>query len=386
MTTQNAATRLISLDAFRGLTIAAMVLVNNPGDWTHIYAPLQHAKWHGWTITDSIFPFFLFITGVSMALSLGRHTKTGMQRFSLLVKLWKRAAIIFLIGLSLNLIPLIDFSHVRILGVLQRIALCTAIAAPLVLYFRWQLIVVWIAGLLTLYTAIMLYVPVPDIHGVFAVGALEPGRDVGAFIDRLFLTDHMWASAKIWDPEGLFSTIPALCSQLFGVLLGRFLLSNFTPQEKTRWICIAGLSCLVLGSLLDIYVMPINKSLWTSSYCVFMAGFACILFAAFYWFLDATETKAVRLKAEKYCRVFLIYGMNALFIFAFSGVVAKMLSFIKVATTEAKEVSLKTLLYSQMQLLPLNELNTSLLYAIVMNGMMFAMAYFLWKRKWFIKV
>ena len=157
--------RLTSLDAFRGFTIAAMVLVNNPGDWNHLYAPLAHAKWHGWTFTDWIFPFFLFICGVSMNFSIGQRAQQGADRPALLIQLLQRALIIFLIGLSLNLIPSFHFATLRIPGVLQRIALCTMLAAPIVLYCSWRAQCLWIIGLLALTSVLMLGVAVPDQYG-----------------------------------------------------------------------------------------------------------------------------------------------------------------------------------------------------------------------------
>lgn len=172
----SSAPRLASLDAFRGFTIAAMVLVNNPGDWGNLYAQLEHAPWNGWTFTDWIFPFFLFIGGVSMAFSLGRLAEAGANKPALLAKLARRALLIFLIGLALNIIPNFNFATVRIPGVLQRIALCTLLAAPIVVYFNWRGQLAWIAALLAIYSAFMLWFPVPG----FGAGVLEPGRDFGA--------------------------------------------------------------------------------------------------------------------------------------------------------------------------------------------------------------
>ncbi|CUI06188.1 N-acetylglucosamine related transporter, NagX [Janthinobacterium sp. CG23_2] len=269
--------RLASLDAFRGFTIAAMTLVNNPGDWSHLYSQLEHAHWHGWTFTDWIFPFFLFIGGVSMAFSLGRLAAAGADKPTLLRKLAVRAAIIFLIGLALNLVPGFDLSTVRIPGVLQRIAICTLLAAPIALYFSWRQQVLWIIGLLALYSVLMLWVPVPGI----GAGVLEPGQDVGAWIDRLLLDGHLWPQSKTWDPEGLLSTIPALCSQLLGVLAGRWLLSSHSRTEQTVWMLLAGLALLWIGAMLDVVLMPINKSLWTPSFCLFMTGWALIVFSSF---------------------------------------------------------------------------------------------------------
>jgi len=374
--------RLTSLDAFRGFTIAAMVLVNNPGDWGNLHAQLAHAKWHGWTFTDCIFPFFLFIGGVAMTLSLGRLAAEGADKPRLLLKLAKRAALIFLIGFLLNLIPRFDFDSVRIPGVLQRIALCTLLAAPIVVYLGWRAQLVVITLLLTLYSVLMLWVPVPGI----GAGVLEPGQDFGAYVDRMLLGGHLWVQSKTWDPEGLISTIPALCSQLFGVLAGRLLALNLPRTEQTVWMLFAGLVFLALGSSLDAVLMPINKSLWTVSFCLWTAGWALLAFGLFYWLLDANPYAIVRKRAAVWANPFLIYGMNALFIFAFSGFVAKMLGFIKLAQPDGSQRSLGGALYAPIKALPLGAANTSLLYAILFNACMFAIAYGMWRKRWFVKV
>ena len=376
------ASRLASLDAFRGFTIAAMVLVNNPGDWSHLYSQLEHAKWNGWTFTDTIFPFFLFIGGVSMALSLGRLAAQGADKPRLLLKLAKRAALIFLIGFLLNLIPYFNFEKVRIPGVLQRIALCTLLAAPIVVYCGWRLQLAIVAALLTVYSAFMLFYPVPGI----GAGVLEPGKDFGAYIDRMLLDGHMWAQSKTWDPEGLFSTLPALCSQLFGVLAGRFLLNGLSRIEQTVWLLLAGLLFLWLGVILDAVLMPINKSLWTPSYCFLMTGWALLIFSAFFWLLDVNPYQAVREAAARWTRPFQIYGMNALFIFAFSGLVAKMFGYIKLAQPDGSTVSLGRSLYAPIRELPIGAVNTSVLYALLFNAAMFLLAWGMWRKRWFVKV
>ncbi|MCA1857337.1 heparan-alpha-glucosaminide N-acetyltransferase domain-containing protein [Massilia oculi] len=378
----DAPVRLTSLDAFRGFTIAAMVLVNNPGDWGNLHAQLAHAKWHGWTFTECIFPFFLFIGGVAMTLSLGRLAAAGADKPRLLVKLAKRAALIFLIGFLLNLVPRFDFEHVRIPGVLQRIALCTLLAAPIVVYLGWRAQLAVIALLLSLYAVLMLWVPVPGI----GAGVLEPGQDFGAWVDRLLLDGHLWVQSKTWDPEGLVSTLPALCSQLLGVLAGRVLAAQLPRSEQTAWTLCAGLVFLALGSTLDALLMPINKSLWTVSYCLWMNGWALLAFGLFYWLLDANPHAAVRARAAAWARPFVIYGMNALFIFAFSGFVAKMLGFIKLAQPDGSQLSLGRVLYAPLKALPLGAANTSLLYAILFNACMFAIAYAMWRKRWFVKV
>jgi predicted acyltransferase len=382
----NTSSRLVSLDAFRGFTIASMVLVNNPGDWNHLYRQLGHAEWHGWTFTDWIFPFFLFIVGVSMAFSLGRRAEAGDNKITLLTQLAKRAAIIFAIGLTLNFIPVFNLETLRIPGVLQRIALCTLLAAPIVVYFNWRQQCVWIAALLAVYTVVMLFVPVPDVQGRIGTGVLEAGRDAGAYVDRLLLEGHLWAKVKTWDPEGIVSTLPAICSLLFGVLTGRWLGTNYSRAEKTVWMLLAGLLCLWAGAMIDATFMPINKNLWTTSFCIFMTGWALLIFAPFYWLIDGTDSTAIREKSQKLFLPFTIYGMNALFIFAFSGLVAKMLGFIKITSGTSGPVPLKAWLYAPISALPIAPVNASLLFAILFNVAMFTIAWWMWKKKWFVKV
>ena len=378
--------RLLSLDAFRGFTIAAMLLVNNPGDWGHLYSQLAHAKWNGWTFTDLIFPFFLFISGVSLTLSLRRQSQAGAVPAALLLKLSKRAAVVFLIGLALNLYPIFDFSTVRIPGVLQRIALCTLLAGPIVLWFNWRQQCGWIAILFALYSVLMLRLPVPDAAGIIGVGVLEPGRDVGAFVDRWLLNGHLWAASRTWDPEGLVSTLPALGNLLLGVLAGRWIEQRLEKTKIAVWLLIAGLACLWLGAVLDVTLMPINKSLWTVSYAIFMNGWALIVFGVFYWLLDASSSFRLQQGSAWLLRPCVIYGMNSLFIFALSGVIAKTLLLIKITQTDGSLLSLKAMLYAAIQSLPLAAVDASLLYAMLFNGFMLCIAWLMWRQRWFVKV
>lgn len=370
------AARLLSLDVFRGFTVAAMILVNNPGDWAHLYAPLDHAEWHGWTFTDWIFPFFLFICGVAMSLSTQRALVAGMPASALLLPLWRRAALIVLIGLTLNFIPYFNLATLRYPGVLQRIGLCVFLAAPLVLFGRARAQALGALALLALYAVLMLAVPVPDANGVVGTGVLQPGRDTGAFVDRWLMSGHLWVKSKVWDPEGLLSTLPAVASLLAGSLTGRWLLGRATPASKTVWLLLAGLLALWLGTLLDAVLMPINKSLWTPSYAVFMSGWALLVFGACYWLIDACDAPSVRVWSARLALPLTIYGMNALFIFAFSGLVAKLLGYYQ----------LKAVLYAPLTQLPLSALNASLLFAVLFNLAMFAVAWALWRRRIFIKV
>jgi predicted acyltransferase len=379
------AARLASLDAFRGFAIASMVLVNNPGDWDHLHAPLGHAEWNGWTFTDLVFPFFLFISGVSMAFSLGRRSRAGEDKPALVLAMARRAAIIFAVGLALNLVPSFDLATVRIPGVLQRIALCAIVAAPVVVYFGARGALAAIFALLAAYTLPMLLVPVADVQGIVAAGRLEPGRDFGSFVDRQLLGAHLWSKSKTWDPEGLVSTLPAVASLLFGVLAGEWLGTARRAAAKGWGLLGAGVVSLAAGLVLDRLLMPINKNLWTPSYCVFMTGFSLVAFAAFFALMDAAACARLRDASRRAFLPLTIYGMNALFLFAFSGLVARLLATFKVAGAGGAPVSLKAWLYAPIKALPLSPENASLAFAIAFNLAMFALAWTMWRNRWFVK-
>ena len=374
--------RLASLDAFRGFAIASMMLVNNPGDWGHLHAPLAHAKWNGWTFTDLVFPFFLFAAGVSMAISVDRRARDATAPPKLMRELARRAAVIFFVGLALNLFPAFDFSTVRIPGVLQRIALCVLIAAPLAVHGSSRSIGLWIAALLAAYTIPMLFVPVPGPDDIVAAGALEPGRDFGAWVDRELLGGHLWSQSRTWDPEGLVSTLPAACSLLFGVLAGRWLLGARAGFSASAAMLAAGIAALLAGLVLDAILMPINKNLWTPAYCVFMTGWSLVAFSAFHAAMDATP---LRTNARRILLPLTIYGMNALFLFALSGVVARLLGIIRVGGEAGAPLMLKAWLYAPLQALPIAPENASLLFAIAFDLVMFAVAWAMWKKRWFVK-
>jgi predicted acyltransferase len=282
-------------------------------------------------------------------------------------------------------VPAFNLATVRIPGVLQRIALCTLLAAPIVLWCGWRAQAAWIAALLAIYSVLMLVVPVPDVNGIVAAGRLEPGRDFGAYIDRALLGGHLWSQSKTWDPEGLVSTLPAIGTLLFGVLTGHLLASRLAAVEKTVWMLLSGLALLWLGAVLDVLLMPINKSLWTPSYAIFMAGWALLVFGAFHWLMDAAPQAALRHAARRGFQPLVIYGMNALFIFALSGFVVKMLYFFKFTQADGSKLSLRGWMYQPFQALPLAPEQASLLWALSFNAAMFAVAWWMWQRRWFVK-
>ncbi|MFN2596032.1 MAG: acyltransferase family protein, partial [Pyrinomonadaceae bacterium] len=277
-----AAGRMASLDVVRGLTIAGMILVNNPGTWDAIYSPLEHSKWDGLTPTDLVFPFFLFIVGVSITLSLARRAEGGGGKRDLYVKIVRRAVIIFALGLALTAFPYNDAAF-RIPGVLQRIAVCYLFASVIFLNTRWRTQAAIAVALLLAYWAAMKLVPVPG----FGAGMLDSKEgNLAAYVDRaVFGLNHIWKQAKVYDPEGILSTVPAIATTLAGVLTGHFLRTRREPVEKVAAMFVAGVACVVAGWAWNFW-FPVNKALWTSSYVLLTAGFALQMLALCYWLID----------------------------------------------------------------------------------------------------
>lgn len=307
--------RLRSLDVFRGLTVAGMVIVNNPGNWDTVYWPLLHAEWDGWTPTDLIFPFFLFIVGAAIGLGTRRATLGTIIR---------RGAIIWGLGLFLAAFPFFRFPTVRITGVLARIAWCyvpTALLAQAVASHpqRRRIVTAVIAALLALYWILLVATPFP---GGMA-GDLSPEGNIGAWFDRNLFGAHLWRSGR-WDPEGVFSTIPAVATTLIGILAGWLVSSSSSPRAIVRGLLTWGLIGIVLGLLASMW-LPINKNLWTSSYVLFTGGLAAAFFAACYWLCDVGESELVTRLTEP----FVALGRNAILLFVVSGLLAKTLIYLK---------------------------------------------------------
>ncbi|WP_420441946.1 acyltransferase family protein [Candidatus Palauibacter sp.] len=304
--------RVVSLDAFRGLTIAAMILVNNPGSWSHVYAPLAHAEWHGWTPTDLIFPYFLFIVGVAIPFSFARRLAEGTDRSRLLRHVVRRSLILIGLGLAMRAIPDFDLFDMRLYGVLQRIGLVYCAAAALYLWgsarVRWAAVGVLLFGCWAL-----------------VAGDLSPDGNLGARIDRFLMGDRLWQGT--WDPEGLLSTLPAIGTCLLGIFCGEWLRTDRPRGKIARGMWIAGASLVVLGLAWDT-VFPINKNLWSSSYVLFSAGTALLLFGAMYWVIDVKRIRDGWRGA--WVTPFVVYGMNSIAVFVASGMFAKTLTRIRV--------------------------------------------------------
>jgi len=403
--------RLKSLDVFRGIAIASMILVNNPGSWEQVYPPLEHAEWHGCTPTDLVFPFFMFIVGCAMSFSLSKYTQTakksGAAKSELLEteeqknadkkpascfllpasniywRIARRAAILFILGLLLNTssialdvllnsAPAENFGKIRIVGVLQRIGLAYFISAIAILNLSPRNQKLLAVAVLLGYWAALILVPV----GGYAAGELTPEGNLGGYVDRLILgSQHLYKGGP-FDPEGLLSTLPAVVTVLTGYFTGEWLR---VQQIKTRTsinLAICGLSCVVIGHLWG-FLFPINKQLWTSSYVVFTAGWALLLLAFCY--------ETIEVRGWKWGRPFEIMGVNAIFLFVASGIVARILLKTHMGTGENAPTTY-TWIYENWFVPWAGPLNGSLAFAVTAVLSWWLILYGMYRRGWAIKI
>lgn len=424
--------RLLSLDVFRGITIAAMVLVNNPGTWASIYGPLKHAEWHGVTPTDFVFPFFLFIVGVAVPLSLGiNRAKNGAGAYR---KILRRSAVIFAAGIAISALPLFvigeteipwpakwaaalaiigalyfllirnykaavaltavwavilaasylagyqivpyNFGSMRIPGVLQRIAVCYLITSAIFLRTNWKQQAVIGLALLLLYWLLMVEVSVP---GCYITSIDDKACNLAAYLDRTILTEaHMWKISRVFDPEGILSTIPAVVTTLSGVLTGTWLRSERPAMEKAGGMFFFGTMLLAAGWLWAL-VFPLNKSLWTSSYVLYTSGLALLALASCFWLIDIHGWK-------KWSKPFVVFGVNALALFVFSGLQARMMAIIKTERPDGAAISLQQWIFENVFLPIAAPINASLLYAVSFILFWLFLMWLLYRRRIFIKV
>ncbi|MGB7068095.1 MAG: DUF5009 domain-containing protein [Pyrinomonadaceae bacterium] len=453
--------RLVSLDVFRGMTIAGMVLVNNPGTWSAIYSPLKHAEWHGITPTDYIFPFFLFIVGVAIPIALGKRLTAGISRDTYF-KIFTRAFLIFALGILMSAIPFFDFGKteipyivkilivigysaalflylwdkktialivtvatagivtffwlagylvvpynvgtMRIPGVLQRIAVCYLIVSIIYLHTNWKHQTIIGIALLLLYWLLMSVVPVP---GCDITTIDDKACNLSAWLDRSILTEaHIWRSARVFDPEGILSTIPAIVTTISGVLTGTWLMSEpgavvtgfrddknllatAPGTDKALGLFFAGTVLLALGWSWSL-LFPLNKSLWTSSYVVYTSGLALLTLAFCYYVIDIKGYK-------RWSRPFIIFGVNALALFVFSGIMARFLGMIRIdiagdpivsstGLAVQPSVTLQQWIFNNIYLAVLSPINASLAYAVSFILFWLFLMWLLYRRRIYIKV
>ena len=384
--------RLLALDILRGITIAGMIMVNNPGSWGAIYAPLRHAAWDGLPPTDLVFPFFMFIMGVSMYIS---YSKFGFQfSASTFTKLLRRSLVLFAIGLFLNWFGLTcrgmsalrdadlnwflrfydaAFLHLgnwRIMGVLQRLALVSFCGSFLLLLLNRKFIP-WLIGIiLVAYSALMI-----------STNSLELSADnLAARIDLAILGDsHMYHISGIaLDPEGWLSTIPCIAHVLIGVMAGALIMGVKDNHQKIERLSLLGAVILMLGFLWD-YAMPINKTLWSSSYVLVTCGLASLLLAVLIWLIDVKGYKS-------WTRFFETFGVNPMAIFVFAGISANLISNIGFTTAVGKWFSLKGYIYADLLVPTFGATFGSLIFALLFICFCWVVAYPLYRKKIYIKI
>ncbi|MBF0415015.1 MAG: DUF5009 domain-containing protein [Magnetococcales bacterium] len=376
--------RIIALDVLRGATVVFMLLVNNPGDWSHVYGPLLHAPWHGWTPTDFIFPFFLWIVGVSAVLSLRRRLQQGVSANDLSLFVLRRVFILLALGLFLSAFPFglilnhtFSLSSMRFPGVLQRIALCYWAAGWLIIHTNPRTQITIILVLIIGYGLLLTQIPVPG----FGAGILLPRGNWAWYVDSSLLSGHTWSGAPVpgFDPEGIVSTFAAVATTLLGGMTGHFLLSSHSQRNKVILMMVGGGGLVALGVILDQWWLPINKNLWTSSYVVFTAGVATVVLALAYGGLDILGIK-------RWSMLFVYCGQNAIALFVLSGLVGRLLILIKRVSPENKVISLKAFLFQNYFLPYFDPQLASFLFALVFTLLMGLLAFAIYRMNWIIKV
>ncbi len=372
--------RLVCLDVFRGLAVAGMILVDNPGSDDGAYWPIKHAEWNGWTPADFIFPSFLFLVGVSMVLAFSSRLRRGETRPQILFHVFTRSLILIAIGLLVNASPIIglDLHTYRFEGVTQRIALCYLVAAIFVLWSnrRGQ----WIAlgACLVGYWMMMRFVPVPGF-GVPGrdIPFMDPDRNLVAWLDRKLFAGHLYNVTR--DPEGILSTIPAIATTLMGVLTGQLLVSEKSSATKAIRMLLIGVLGLASGLIWNFW-FPINKNLWTSSFALFTGGFALVFLAFLYWVLEIRQWRG------PWTMPILVFGMNAI-----AGFVADSLVYGPGYSFTVKGHSGAAISWhdaAQLHLVSfgLSAANASLIYSLAAVLFCWILLWLLWRKRIFIKV
>lgn len=382
--------RLLALDILRGITIAGMILVNNPGSWGNIYAPLRHASWNGLTPTDLVFPFFMFIMGVSTFISLRKYD--FKPAWPTILKIIRRTVVIFLIGLGVAWLGLflrgmasgasvleatLCFDHIRILGVMPRLAICYGAASLIAIFLRHKYLPAFIVSLLVIYSIILLT----------GNGFEFADTNIISIVDHKVLgPDHMYADTidgvrLKFDPEGLLSTLPSIAHVLIGFWMGMLIMGTKDNETRIRDLFIAGTILTFSGFLLD-YGLPINKKIWSPTFVLTTCGLACSLLGLLIWIIDI---KGYR----RWCRFFESFGVNPLFMYVLGAVLSIVISYIKVpsGSTESGMISLKGAIYTDF-LCPLfnNDTLASLVFALLFVGFNWCIGYMLYRKKIYIKI
>ncbi len=367
-TPKTTARRSVALDALRGFTIIAMIIVNDPGSWDHVFPPLLHADWNGVTPTDYIFPFFLFIVGVSIVLAYDKRMAEGADRQALLKKAVGRALKIYGVGLFLWLFPGFDFTSIRWVGVLQRIAFVFLPCALLYLYTDWR---TWLrvgVSLLVGYWVVMAFLPVP---GIGTPDLSAPMKNWAHYLDGILLPGYLWQ--KTWDPEGLLSTLPSIATGISGMLAGRLMLAVEDPYRKVAWLSCAGFLLFALGGVWS-WFFPYNKPIWSSSYVLHTSGLAMMALGASYLLVDVKGY-------TRWTRPGLIFGANAITAYVLASLLTAVFY-----NNFGDFPGLNAVWVEGLSGAGLDPRLASLLYALLYVCIVFVPVYFLYKKRIFIKL
>lgn len=359
--------RLISLDALRGFTIAAMITVNFPGNDQQVYHPLQHTHWNGLSFTDLIAPFFLFVVGVSIAFAYSRRLADGTPPSALYSKIIIRSVKIFAVGMFLNLLPDFDISDVRWTGTLHRIAIVFLVCALLYLHTTWKQ-QAWIGlGILVAYWLAMTLIPTPG----YGTPMLEPGMNLAAWVDQQWLPGKMWQGT--WDPEGILSTFPSIVTGITGMLAGRLLLGKSTPNEKVNYLMALGLVSAAVGYLWGL-TFPVNENLWTSSFVMVTSGLAALVLGAMYFAVDI-------LGRRRGTQVGVIFGANAITVYVLADILALLFYGLPIGDKTLNEVAVQGMVG-----VGVAPKLASMVYALFFTAVNFLPAWWLYRKKIFIKL
>ena len=371
--------RVTSVDVYRGLMVAGMILVDNPGSDDLAYGPIKHAQWNGWTPADFIFPSFVFLVGVSMAFSFPARMERGESRSQIFRHAFWRTLILIAVGLFVNGMPFvgIDWHAYRIYGVTQRIALCYLAAAVLLLWSNWRAQLIVLFACLAGYWAILRFVPVPGL-GIpgHDIPFMDPERNIVAWFDRKLVMGRLYNTVR--DPEGLISTIPAIGTVLSGALAGHWLGLKMNSRTKVLWMVCVGIVGLAAGLFWNRW-FPINKNLWTSSFVLLTGGFALAFLGLLYWLLDVKNHRAWTMPA-------LVFGMNAIAGFIADSIVYGPGYGFTVKSPAGASMSWHEAAQAWLVSSGLSAPNASLVYSIAAVSFCWALLWLLWRKRIFLKI
>ncbi|CAN5413341.1 lpg1661 family Dot/Icm T4SS effector [soil metagenome] len=386
--------RVLSIDILRGLTIALMIVVNDAGDGAHIWWPLEHAPWNGYTPTDLVFPTFLFLVGCSIVFSMAGRLARGASKAHLASHVVRRSVLIILLGWFLTLAPYFPFTALRFYGVLPRIGLCYLIAGLIFIGIqRARTLVVLTAVLLVGYWILMRFVPVPGFGTpTHEIPLLDPDQNLVAWLDRhiVAFTQHYLHTGRLYqtvrDPEGLLSTLPSVATTLLGILAGLYMRSSQPVRTKTLGLLGSGAASLAAGYLWSVW-FPINKKLWTSSYVLVSAGWALLLLGALYWLLDVRQEQLKSKLVSALIWPFRVFGSNAIAAYTVSVVFIKAMIDIHVGTTPTgRPLTLLGWVYRNIFASHGSTEFTSHAFAVAFTLLCFLPIWFLWRKKIFLKI